>query len=162
MDLKNMNEKGFTYIIIVLIIMLFTTSLFLIARNINYSESKTDRIVNNYVNEINFLIKDNFDENTLASFNNSFKDYIIANNYHSKSCSIIYDGNFVYLTNFQDNNYSTINNEETLKFNLEDISENFSFGNCVFDINNTENKIYLEVSNDRERKIFNTFEINYN
>lgn len=152
-----MRDKGFTYIIIVLIIMLFTTALFLVAKNVNYSENKTDPVIENYLNEINFLLLNDFNQETLNTFNLNFKDYVKSNNFDGKFCFVVFDQNYVYLSNFQDNNYSSINNQETLKIERESASNNIYFGNCVFDINDSENKIYFEITGDRERNIFRNY-----
>jgi hypothetical protein len=151
-----LNKKGFTYIIIVIVIMMFTTMLFLLSKSINYKENKSDAIINNYKNELMFLIEENPDEITLDSFNSSFKEYIKSNNYNSKICVIFYNGDEYYISNYQDFNYSIIDDKTTLKLLKEDVLEDISFGECDLNISINQNlTYYLEIYNNKEKKVSN-------
>jgi hypothetical protein len=150
-----LNKKGFTYIIIVVIIMIFTTMIFLISKNINYTDNKSQTIINNYKNEMNYIVLNNLDENNLDQLNSSFKNYIQTNNYNSKICSIVFDGNNTYyLSNYQDTNYAAINTDETIIILRENVVANIIFGSCTLELGNLKNKYYLEIYNNKEKNIY--------
>ncbi|NCP71887.1 hypothetical protein GW835_00635 [archaeon] len=150
-----MKEKGFTYIIIVVFIMIFVTMLFLISKNINYS-NKIKHLVSNYKTEINYLSENNLiDVNSLDEFNINFKEFIKSNNYNSKACGIYFDGNKYILSNYLDANYTLIQENQTIEILAESVSEDIIFGNCEMDIS-LENSLsfYIEIYNDSEKSIY--------
>lgn len=147
-------QKGFTYIIIAVIIMIMTTMLFLISTNINYKENKAQIILSNYQNELKYITENNLDENSLNQLNVSFKEYIKSNNYNSKICNIYFDGDYYYLSNFQDLNYSIINDQETIVLEKAEVLENIHFGECSFNISSKNKlKYHFEIYKDKEKRI---------
>ena len=151
-----MKEKGFTYIIIVVFIMIFVTMLFLISKNINYSNNKIKHLVSNYKTEINYLSENNLiDVNSLDEFNINFKEFIKSNNYNNKACGIYFDGEKYILSNYLDANYTEIQENQTIEILKESISENIVFGNCEMDISKESSlSFYIEIYNDSEKSIY--------
>ncbi len=150
-----MKEKGFTYIIIVIFIMIFTTMLFLLSKNINFQENKAQKIINNYKNEIKYLVENELSEESLDLLNSSFVDYIKSNNYSSKICVVVYDGeeNY-YLSNYLKEDYDIIEDNNTITLSEDDVFEDISFGECFFEILRAENlKYYIEIYNNKEKMV---------
>lgn len=151
-----MNKKGFTYIIISVMIMIFITVLFVYSTNINYQENIAPKILNNYKNEINIFIKEDLNIEKLDLFNDSFIKYALSNNYNVKLCNVIFDGNNTFIvSNYLNQDFKDVNDKETKSFNLEEVSENIEFGGCLIDINNLETlKFYIVTSSENERIVY--------
>lgn len=151
----DLNNKGFTYIIIVIIMMIFITMLFVLSRSVIYKENKSEALMNNYKNELTYLIENDINESSLDLLNSSFKEFIISNNYNIKICDIFYNGSVYYLSNYQDSNYDLINDKTTITVLKEDVNETITFGECDFNtLNNINLNYYLEIYNDQERRIY--------
>lgn len=149
-----MKEKGFTYIIIVVIIMIMVTMLFLISGNISYKENKSKTIVANYENELKSLIVRDINAQSLDILNTNFREYIKSNNYNSKICNIYFNGENYLLSNYQDLNYSIINENQTISILEEEITENIVFGECELDIStNKKLTYYIEIYNGNEKRV---------
>jgi len=148
-------KRGFTYIIIVIVIMMLTTMLFLLSKSNLYQENKALGIINNYKTELNYLTKNNIDENNLNLLNKNFKDFIKSNNYSSKICNIYFDGDKYFLSNYQGEDYTLIDNNQTIYLLESEVLEDINFGECIFEVSGDDNlKFYIEIYNDQEKKTY--------
>jgi len=94
--------KGFTYIIIVAIIVIFITMLLLLVKPNDIINDQPKTLADNYKIELSFLIDNGIsDENDINNFNNSLINYIQSHNYNAKICNIIDDRNqYIYVSNY--------------------------------------------------------------
>lgn len=153
----NLKEKGFTYIIISIVIMMFITGLFLVLKNLEYQQNKGLHFIENYKTEISFLLKEDVNISKIDSFNSSFISFGKSKSYNIKICSIYFDGNSSYiLSNYLKEDFEFIEDQETKIFSKEYFDENISFGNCFYDLKSIEIiKYYIEVYNNKEKIVYN-------
>lgn len=139
-----MKEKGITYIIISLIIMMMILVVFLINLNVSYKPNKSKDLIKNYENELEFLIQQGIDEQDLNNLNKYFKQYIKSNNYNGNICVIYFDGNNCLVSDYQEASQETVYME----------ADAIDIGNCKFDKNlNKRLNYYIEVYNKDEKSI---------
>ncbi len=93
------SEKGYTFILIVMITIGLVTGIIIMSREIPKEETITNHLVNNYTNEFSRISVKEKDETIIKNFQESFITYIRANNHDVELCSIFADNNYYYVSN---------------------------------------------------------------
>jgi len=154
--MDRINQKGFTYIIIVVIFIIFITTLFLLFKPLPVINNTSNYIAENYVLELEKLMGNYIDENQLNLLNQGFYDFSKSHNLNVKICTIIDDlnGN-IYLSNYLGNTYSNIENKKTIKINKEKNEDEISVGNCYLN-SDSESKVsyYISLTDNKEKVVY--------
>jgi len=149
-----LNEKGFTYIIIVVILISLITVLVLLIRDSPHIETISYNLTDNYKNELNYLLSSSFTTTDLNNFNSEFYNFTRSHNYEASICTIIDNGDYIYISNYTGETKKGINNKDTIQINRTDNPGDISLGNCVVDYN-SEQKVsyYLEITNEKSKDV---------
>ena len=141
-----LNTKGFTYVVIVVIIISFITALFLLFRPEPVMEYTSNKLSENYKNELKYLVDSNITAITLDNFNSKAYDFIRAHNYEVSICTIISEGDNIYVSNYTGQTDKNIQNQITVLVTKALNPNNISLGNCSVDINSDiKTSYYIEI-----------------
>jgi len=140
-------NKGFTYIIIVVIVISFITALFLLFKPEPFTEYTSNKLSENYKNELKYLVDSNITITTLDNLNSEAYDFIRAHNFGAKICTIISDGDVIYVSNYTGETEKEIPNGITISVTKTLNPNNMSLGNCSVDVNSdTKISYYIEIN----------------
>jgi len=148
------NKKGFTYIIIVVILISLITVLVLLIKEPLKIEKNAPKLTENYIQELNYLLDSNYTLTDINNFNANFYDYIRAHNFEIKLCTLIENGTKVYISNYTGEIQKGVEHKQTIEILREQNPGNLSISNCVLDYN-SDIKIsyYIEIRNQKTKNI---------
>jgi len=142
----SLNNKGFTYIIIVVIIISFITALFLLFRSEPISDYSSNKLSENYKNELKFLMDSNITTTTLDNFNSQAYDFIRSHNYEVNICTIISGDDLIFVSNYTGKTEKGVPNKITISVTKALNPHNISIGNCSVDVNSDiKTSYYIEI-----------------
>jgi len=140
-------SKGFTYIIIVVIIISFITSLFLLFKPEPFREYTSNKLSDNYKNELKYLVESNITTTTIDNLNSDASEFIKAHNFEVSICTIISDDNSIYLSNYTGATQKGILTSTTIEVTSELNPNNISIGGCSVDVNSaTKISYYIAIA----------------
>lgn len=146
-----MKQKGFTYIVIAVILITLVTTMLLVQPSNKYSENNMGYLITNYKTELNFFLENNFTTVDLNTFNYNFYNYIKSHNYNIKICTIIDYENNIYLSNFLGEDFSELVDKNTIS--QSKLSQDYNISDkCIMDYNSSQTiNYYIEIYNDTEK-----------
>ena len=141
-------NKGFTYIIVSIIIIISISALLIINKQ-GVIENKTDKkqeyLAKNFVNEFEIISNQELETNDLNNKLNNIFDFIKSHGQNVKFCTIIHDDNNLYFSNYTGEPCNLIIDDEI----IQEISHKTTIQTDRF-INNTNiylcNCIYTDIS----------------
>jgi hypothetical protein len=157
---KNMfSEKGYAFIIIVMITIGLISGVILMSNNITQQEDKTKELLRNYEIEFSKISTQDINEETISNFAESFVDFINAQSYDVEFCSIFADDEYYYVSNYlgkscifyvNDVNKAEINNNNTEKIDIFINDTNIYLCNCEY---NNYNSYYIKIYDSKNQII---------
>lgn len=155
-------NKGFTYIITTMLIVILISGVVMIIKYNNRSSSNpVATLAKNYENEFLSILENDASVEDINLFNYRFKKFINSNNYDARICNLITTKNGLIVSNFMDQNCDLMINGE----NRQTITENTTILTDIF-INDTniylcncyykagENIYYIDIYNENSKTIF--------
>lgn len=154
-------EKGFTYIITTMILIMLITGIILINKPNKQPIVQTPYfLVKNYEIEFNYLNQGSVDENIINTFNLNFLNYINSYNYSAEFCNIIDTKNHIYFSNFTGTDCNlmigedvnqTVSNQSTIKIDRFINDMNIYLCSCNY---LRENSYYIDIYNENLKLIY--------
>ncbi len=154
-------NKGFTYIITVMILIMLITSLILINRPNKQPSNNASFISKNYEIEFLYLSSSNvLDENKINSFNSNYLNHINSYNYSAEICNIIETEDYIFFSNFTgescdlviDDEVSQVVNDKTTT-KIDRFINNMNIYLCSCNYEKGKNSYYLDIYNEDIRII---------
>lgn len=143
-----LKNKGFTYIIVSIIIIISISALLIINKQ-GFSENKTDKkqefLIDNFINEFEVLSNQDLESNDVNNKLEKLFDFIKSHGQNVKFCTIIQDDNYMYFSNYTGESCNLVIDDEI----IQEISHKTTIQTDRF-INNTNiylcNCIYTDIS----------------
>jgi competence protein ComGC len=149
-------QKGFTYIIITLILIIFITLLFMLFKELPTIDKTTNNLSQNYIIELKYLIENDLNTNNIDLLNKAFYNYSRSHNYDVNICTIIDDGKEnLYISNYLQQTINGIEDQNTVKVNKNLYTNYINFGECYLDFNATDKtSYYISFISNSGKKVY--------
>jgi hypothetical protein len=154
-----MKSKGFTYIIVTIILIMSITGVLILnnQKQVSQTDYKQEMLASNFNNEFEVLLNSDLSEETIDEKLLNIYNYIKSHSQEVKFCTIIEDENCFYFSNYTGNTCNLIKDEEiinqvanknTLKTDRFINNTNIYLCNCTYiDISG----YYLNIYNNKNQ-----------
>lgn len=156
-------NKGFTYIITTMLIIMLVSGVVMITKyNRKSSSNPVATLAKNYENEFLNILEKGASVENINQFNYKFKKFVNSNNYDARICNLITTEDGLIVSNYMDQNCELMigDNQQTITENTTTIVDtdifindtNIYLCNCYYKAG--ENIYYIDIYNENSKIIF--------
>jgi hypothetical protein len=164
MDKLIKNKKGFTYILIVVIFITFISFFVLLIKPVIETNNNVYNFSKNYIIELENLIEEDLNIDTLNNLNNNFYYFLKSHNYDVDICTIVDDGNnSIYLSNYLNVDVPGVAPKQTSLIEKDLNLDGVSLGYCNLSYDSSNKVVYyIELRDDSTKTVYKNFDLENN